>query len=123
MVSKLGPPWIIYSDRGKPVAILPAGRTGEVANVEGWPWETVTAIVSAANEPSMSFDESMARAAAALESIEKDNDARANGYRAGVEAALTEAHAVHRALAHVDDCSASLCNRIRALLNKKGKGT
>lgn len=46
---RLAPPWIIFSDEGKSVAILPAGRPGEVANVEALPDETVEAIVQAAN--------------------------------------------------------------------------
>ncbi len=43
------PPWVIFSDKGKPVAILPAGRPGEVANVEGLTMAQVQAIVNAAN--------------------------------------------------------------------------
>lgn len=48
-MSDLGPPWIIFADRGKSVAILPAGRPGEVADVHLLPDEQVRAIVDAAN--------------------------------------------------------------------------
>ncbi len=48
-MTNLGPPWIIFSDKGKPVAILPAGRPGEVANVEGLTMAEAQAIVNAAN--------------------------------------------------------------------------
>ena len=47
----LAPPWVVFLDRGKPVAILPAGRPGEVADVRGVPAATVWAIVEAANQP------------------------------------------------------------------------
>ena len=47
---RLAPPWIIFCDGGEPVAILPAGRPGEVADVRGIPRTTVEAIVNAANE-------------------------------------------------------------------------
>lgn len=43
------PPWILFTDQGKPMAILPAGRPGEVANVEGLSIEAAQAIVNAAN--------------------------------------------------------------------------
>jgi hypothetical protein len=46
----LSPPWIIFSDKNKPVAILPAGRDGEVANVEGLSMRLVQRIVRAANQ-------------------------------------------------------------------------
>jgi hypothetical protein len=45
----MGPPWVIFCDDGAPIAILAAGRPGEVANVEGVPSKTVEAIVRAAN--------------------------------------------------------------------------
>jgi len=45
----LAPPWVIYSDKGHPIAILPAGRPGEVANVEGLTMKQAQALVSAAN--------------------------------------------------------------------------
>jgi hypothetical protein len=50
-MTSLSPPWILFTDRGKPVAILPAGRPGEVANIEGMSMETAMRIVNAANEP------------------------------------------------------------------------
>lgn len=46
----LGPPWVLFSDKGKPVAILPAGRPGEVANVVGMSCEDVARIIRLANE-------------------------------------------------------------------------
>ena len=46
----LAPPWIVFSDGGKPLAILPAGRPGEVADVRGIPAKKVWAIVNAANQ-------------------------------------------------------------------------
>lgn len=49
MKPDLRPPWIIFSDQGKPVAILPAGRPGEVADVRGMEMADVQRIVDAAN--------------------------------------------------------------------------
>lgn len=45
----MSPPWIICSDRGRPVAILPAGRPGEVANVREWDPEVAVHLVQCAN--------------------------------------------------------------------------
>ena len=47
----LSPPWIIYSEGRKPIAILPAGRPGEVADVSGMSMRLVRQIVNAANQP------------------------------------------------------------------------
>lgn len=46
----LSPPWIIFAEGRKPLAILPAGRPGEVANVEGLSMALVRKIVKAANQ-------------------------------------------------------------------------
>lgn len=43
------PPWVLFTDKGKPVAILPAGRHGEVADVTGLSLESAQAIVDLAN--------------------------------------------------------------------------
>jgi hypothetical protein len=51
-VADLSPPWILFCDGGAPIAILPAGRPGEVLNVEGWPLEKAEALVAAANQES-----------------------------------------------------------------------
>ena len=48
-MNPLAPPWILFSDNDKPIAILPAGRSGEIANVEGMSLKTVQAIINAAN--------------------------------------------------------------------------
>lgn len=45
----MGPPWVLFSDGGKPVAILPAMRPGEVADVRGLPIDLVTQIIRCAN--------------------------------------------------------------------------
>ncbi len=45
----LEPPWILFADKGKPLAILPAGRAGEVASVKGLSMKAAQAIVDAAN--------------------------------------------------------------------------
>lgn len=45
----LGPPWVLFCVEGKPVAILPAGRPGEVANVKGLSMKEAKAIVKHAN--------------------------------------------------------------------------
>jgi len=55
-----GPPWIIFADEGKPLAILPAGRPGEVANTEGLSMETVQRIVDCANERERGYYEKIA---------------------------------------------------------------
>lgn len=46
----LEPPWVLFTDKGRPIAILPAGRPGEVANVEGLSLDQANAIVRAASE-------------------------------------------------------------------------
>lgn len=46
----LGPPWVLFLVDGRPEAILPAGRPGEVANVRGVSRSTVNRIIAAANE-------------------------------------------------------------------------
>ena len=51
MSRDVAPPWILFCDKGKPIAILPAGRHGEVASVVGLSMETACAIVEAANLP------------------------------------------------------------------------
>lgn len=72
----LSPPWVIFSDKGKPVAILPAGRPGEVANVEGLPMKLVRKIVNAANqEGDGSFMKRMEALTARIETMQ----ARAEG--------------------------------------------
>lgn len=49
-VSDLSPPWILFCDKGKPVAILPAGRPGEVCNVSKLTMKQACSIVNAANQ-------------------------------------------------------------------------
>jgi len=49
LVADLSPPWVLFSDGGKPVAILPAGRPGEVANVEHLTMRQAREIVNLAN--------------------------------------------------------------------------
>ena len=49
MTTNLGPPWMLFSDKKKPVAILPSGRPGEVANVRNIDPEVVERIVQCAN--------------------------------------------------------------------------
>lgn len=44
------PPWVIFADKGKPMAILPAGRMGEVADVSDMPARDVKRIVRLANQ-------------------------------------------------------------------------
>lgn len=43
------PPWVLFTDKNKPVAILPAGRPGEVADVSRLTMGQATEIVCAAN--------------------------------------------------------------------------
>lgn len=43
------PPWILFSDGGKPKMILPAGRSGEIADVSTLSMEQAQSIVIAAN--------------------------------------------------------------------------
>ena len=45
----LNPPWVLFTDNGKPVAILPAMRPGQVCSVEGYSMEEAQSIVDAAN--------------------------------------------------------------------------
>lgn len=45
----LDPPWVLFSVDGKPEAILPAGRPGEVASVRGVSLDDAQRIVSIAN--------------------------------------------------------------------------
>lgn len=61
-MADLSPPWILFVDDDKPVAILPAGRPGEVLNVEGWPLKKAQALIDAANQESSSFNARMTRA-------------------------------------------------------------
>lgn len=49
MNTDLSPPWILFSDDARPVAILPAGRPGEVANVSHLTMKQAQRIVMAAN--------------------------------------------------------------------------
>jgi hypothetical protein len=46
----LSPPWVLFCDKGKPFAIFPAGRPGEVANVKHLSMERAQKIVRLANE-------------------------------------------------------------------------
>ena len=48
-MSDKSPPWILFTDGGKPIAILPAGRPGEVANVEHLTTSQAQEIVNLAN--------------------------------------------------------------------------
>lgn len=48
-VNELEPPWVLFCDKGKPLAILPAGRSGEVASIKGLTMKAAQAIVGAAN--------------------------------------------------------------------------
>ena len=48
-VNSLSPPWILFSEDNKPLAILPAGRSGEVANIEGLSLEAAHRILDCAN--------------------------------------------------------------------------
>lgn len=69
-VTDLSPPWIILSDKGKPVAILPAGRPGEVANIRGMTMAKALKIVNAANqEGDGSYMKRMESITARLEAI------------------------------------------------------
>jgi len=46
---EIAPPWVLFTDDGKPIAIMPAGRPGEVANVEGMTLAEAGEIVALAN--------------------------------------------------------------------------
>jgi hypothetical protein len=48
-MSDKSPPWVLFTDRGKPVAILPAGRPGEVMNVNHLTMNEAREIVRAGN--------------------------------------------------------------------------
>jgi hypothetical protein len=45
----LSPPWMLFVDKGRPVAILPAGRLGKVADVEKLTMQEAREIVRIAN--------------------------------------------------------------------------
>lgn len=49
-MSDLGPPWVLFVDKGRPVAILPAMRLGEVAKVDHLTMAEAANIVRLANE-------------------------------------------------------------------------
>ena len=49
-MSDLSPPWVLFCDAGKPVAILPAGRPGEVASVGLMSLEDAQRIVALTNK-------------------------------------------------------------------------
>lgn len=68
--ANLSPPWTIFADKRKPVAILPSGRPGEVANVRNIDPETVERIVRCANaQPPGDEVGTLARRVNNLESI------------------------------------------------------
>ena len=50
------PPWVIFADKGKSVAVMPAGRPGDVANVELVPDGVVAEVVKSVNNGRMSVD-------------------------------------------------------------------
>ena len=64
--SDISPPWILFCDDGKPIAILPAGRPGEVANVAHMKPEEARRIVTLANKLHDEF------ALARMERIERE---------------------------------------------------
>lgn len=71
----LAPPWVLFTDKGKPVAILPAGRPGEVANVEHLTRQEAQRIVKMANDFYSALDEiQMAYLWRELESIREEID-------------------------------------------------
>lgn len=45
----IGPPWVLFVDKGKPIAILPAMRPGEVASVRHLTMKEANRIVRLAN--------------------------------------------------------------------------
>jgi len=49
-MSNIDPPWILFIDKGKPKAILPAMRPGEVADVSHLTMAEAQNIVRLANE-------------------------------------------------------------------------
>ena len=49
-MSDLSPPWVLFTDKGKPKAILPAMRPGEVADVSHLTMEEAQNIVRLGNE-------------------------------------------------------------------------
>jgi len=50
MSQDLAPPWVLFVDKGKPVAILPAGRPGEVADVRHLSMKEAQRIVRLGNQ-------------------------------------------------------------------------
>lgn len=69
----LSPPWVLFTDKGKPVAILPAGRPGEVANVEHLTSQEAKRIVKMANDFCRALDDiRMAYLWRELESIREE---------------------------------------------------
>ena len=48
-MSDTSPPWVLFTDGGRAIAILPAGRPGEVANVEHLTARQAQKIVNLAN--------------------------------------------------------------------------
>lgn len=60
---RLGPPWVLFTDDGAPVAILPAGRPGQVARILATSLEDAARIVAITNAMRAQRDE-----------LEKDRD-------------------------------------------------
>ena len=58
----LAPPWVLFCDKGKPVAILPAMRPGEVAKVSHLTMHEAQEIVRLANELHRALVEAKLRA-------------------------------------------------------------
>lgn len=85
-VADLSPPWILFCDGGAPIAILPAGRPGEVLNVEGWPLEKAQALIDAANQESASFNARMTKATERLLELSARTDEAAAPQPAETEA-------------------------------------
>ncbi len=48
------PPWVLFCEGDKPLAILPAGRPGEICTTEGWSKAFAQAVVDGANRASAS---------------------------------------------------------------------
>lgn len=71
-MSDLSPPWVLFCDGRKPVAILPAGRPGEVCNVSKLTMKQAQAIVRAANQP---IRDAQVRLVALTEKVLALNDA------------------------------------------------
>jgi hypothetical protein len=64
-----GPPWIMFCDEGKPIAIMPAGRPGDVADVRDIPEATVERIVACANAKERGAYTRMEEVSRELESV------------------------------------------------------